>query len=166
MPEFRRAVPAAYLCRFFAAGWFVLCVVPTHALATDYTLKDLRIEHAYARPTPPGARTGGAYFTIRNAGRESDRLLRVSSPAAKRSEIHSMTMDGNVMRMRAVPSLDIPAGASVKLGGDYHVMLVDLAHPLAIGDKVPLTLTFEKAGAIDVTADVEAASVGAQAHAH
>lgn len=136
------------------------------ALAQQYTLQNLRIDHPFARATPPGAQSGGVYATIENRGTSKDRLVRVASPAAASVELHSMTMDGNVMRMRAVPSLDIPAGASVKLGGDYHVMLVDLARPLAVGDKVPLTLTFEKAGAIDVTADVETAPVGAQAHAH
>ena len=69
------------------------------------------------------------------------------------------------MRMRAVPSLDIPAGRSVTLEpGSYHVMLVDLAHPLSVGDKVPLTLTFQNAGTIDVVAVVEPGAPRARAH--
>ena len=165
MPEIRRAAVAAHFRRFLAAAWLVLPGLPVPAVATDYPLHDLRIEHPYARPTPPGARTGGAYFTIRNLGRASDRLVRVASPSAQSAEVHSMKMDGNVMRMRAVPSLDIPPGTSVTLGaGAYHVMLLGLTHPLAAGDKVPLTLTFEKAGEIDVTADVEAGPMGAQGH--
>lgn len=137
------------------------------ALAHDYDLGNLRIERPYARPTPPGARTGGAYFTIVNAGRAADRLVRVASPASQSAEVHSMTMDGNVMRMRAVPALDIAPGASVTLRpGAYHVMLVGLAHPLAAGDKVPLTLTFEKAGSVDVTADVVAGPTDAHAGKH
>lgn len=126
---------------------------PVHA--RDYALRDLRIEHPYAIATPPGARTGGAYFTIHNNGAGADRLVHVSSPVAKSAEVHSMTMDGSVMRMRAVPALDIPAGGSVTLRpGGYHVMLMGLAHPLTAGGSVSLTLTFEKAGTIDVVADV------------
>ena len=86
------------------------------ALAHDYTLGNLRIEHPYARPTPPGARTGGAYLTIRNAGtgcRSSAARRRRRS--RRRRQLHSMTMEGNLMKMRAVAALDIPAGASVTL---------------------------------------------------
>jgi periplasmic copper chaperone A len=152
----------------FAA--FVIDAVP--ALAHDYALGNLRIEHPYARPTPPGARTGGAYFTIRNIGKDADRLLRVSSPVAQTVELHSMTMDGTLMKMRAVSALDIPPGSTVILGtGGYHVMLTGLRQPLAVGDKVPLTLTFEKAGGLDVSAYVEAPKPGADldasaAHRH
>ena len=146
-----------------------LCAVAAApSYARDYTLRDLRIEHPHARPTPPGARTGGAYLTIRNGGKEADRLLRVSSPAAATVELHSMTMDGNVMRMRAITALDIPAGATVTLGSSgYHVMLIELARPLAAGSTVPLTLTFEKSGTLDIVADVEpAVGAGKAAHGH
>jgi copper(I)-binding protein len=166
MPCLRSAAFAAHLSHFVAAGCFVLSAFALPAVAADYRLQSVRIEDAYARPTPPGARTGGAYFTVENQGGQADRLLRVSSPAAKSAEIHKMTMDGNIMRMRSVPSLDIPAGAKVTLRpGGYHVMLVGLERPLVAGQHVPLTLTFEKAGTIDVHADVEAAPAGAQAHA-
>lgn len=128
------------------------------SLAADYTLRDIQIAHPYARPTPPGARTGGAYFTVRNAGKAADRLTRVASPAARVVEIHSMTMDGTLMKMRPVAGIEIPAGGELALGsGGYHVMLIDLARPLAAGDKVPLRLTFEHAGTVDIVADVEPA---------
>ncbi|HEX6792736.1 MAG TPA: copper chaperone PCu(A)C [Casimicrobiaceae bacterium] len=167
MPWLRSAAFEAHLSHFVAAGCFILSAISLPTVAADYPIQHLLVEHPYARPTPPGARTGGAYFTVRNEGSEADRLLRVSSPAAKSAEIHSMTMDGNVMRMRNVPSLDIPADATVTLSpGGYHVMLVGLAHPLVAGQQVRLTLTFEKAGAIDVHADVEAAPPHGQAHAH
>jgi len=139
-----------------AAAWLAFAAMPS--LAADYTLKDLRIAHPYARPTPPGARTGGAHFTVRNAGKAADRLVRVTSPSAHVVEMHSMTMDGTLMKMRPVAGIAIPAGGQVVLGsGGYHVMLIDLARPLAAGDKVPLTLTFEHAGAVDIVADVEPA---------
>ena len=139
-----------------AAAWLAGAAMPS--LAADYTLQDLRIAHPYARPTPPGARTGGAYFTVRNVGKAADRLTGVASPAARVVEIHSMTMDGTLMKMRPVAGIDIPPGGQVALGsGGYHVMLIDLVRPLAAGDKVPLTLTFERAGTVDVVADVEPA---------
>jgi len=139
-----------------AAACLAGAAVPS--LAADYTLRDIRIAHPYARPTPPGARTGGAYFTVRNAGKAADRLTRVASPAARVVEIHSMTMDGTLMKMRPVAGIQIPAGGEVALGsGGYHVMLIDLAGPLAAGDKVPLTLTFDHAGTVDIVADVEPA---------
>lgn len=145
-----------------AATLAALLLAAQPVAAREYALGNLRIAHPNARPTPPGARTGGAYLTIENAGKEPDRLLRAASPAAGAVEIHSMTMEGGMMRMRAIPALDIPPGRTVVLAsGGYHVMLLDLKHPLAVGDKVPLTLTFEKAGAIDVEADVEAAGAGA-----
>jgi len=137
-----------------------LAFAATAALAHDYVIGNLRIDHPAARPTPPGARTASAYFTIQNTGKAADRLIRIASPAAASIELHSMTMDGNLMKMRAVAGIDIPAGGKVTLAsGGYHVMLVDLARPLAIGDKVPLTLTFEKAGSIDVSIWVEAPGV-------
>jgi copper(I)-binding protein len=128
----------------------------TLAMAQTSARDGLRIEHPYARPTPPGARTGGAYLMIDNRGNEPDRLLRVATPAAGAAEIHSMTMEGNVMRMRAVAAVEIPAHATTALKpGGYHVMLMDLKQPLVAGETIPLSLTFAKAGRIDVTARVE-----------
>jgi copper(I)-binding protein len=134
------------------------------AAAHDYTLQNLRVDHPFARATPPGAQSGGVYMTIENRGASKDRLVKVASPAAASVELHSMTMDGNVMRMRAVAGLDIAPGATVTLGSaGYHVMLVGLARPLVVGDRIAVTLTFEKAGALDVTALVEALTPGAAA---
>jgi copper(I)-binding protein len=149
--------------RFLLPALLTLTVAAAPLAAKDYVHGSMRIEHPSARPTPPGARTGGVYFTLHNAGTQADRLVRVASPAADTAELHSMTMDGNVMRMRAVTGIDVPAGARVALGsGGYHVMLIGLHQPLTAGGSVPLTLTFERAGSIDVEADVEAA--GAAGH--
>ena len=129
----------------------LIAAAPSHAFA------QLRIDHAFARATPPGARTGGAYFEIENRGGDSDRLLRVSTPAAAAAEIHSMTMDGGVMKMRAAAALDVPPHATTVLSPkSYHVMLLDLMGPLVAGETIPLTLTFEKAGVIEVPLRVEA----------
>jgi copper(I)-binding protein len=139
---------------FFAGG----------ATAHDYILQELRIDHPFARATPPGAQSGGIYLTIENRGTSKDRLVRVASPAAASVELHSMTMDGSVMRMRAIAGLDIAPGATVTLGSaGYHVMLVGLVRPLVVGDRIPVTLTFENAGAVDVTAFVEAMTPGGSA---
>ena len=146
-------------------GAFALAVLTAGAAsAHDYTLQNLRIDHPFARATPPGAQSGGVYLTIENRGTSKDRLVKVASPAAATVELHSMTMDGNVMRMRAIAGLDIAPGAVVTLGSaGYHVMLVGLARPLVVGDRIAMTLTFEKAGAVEVTALVEAMVPGAAA---
>jgi periplasmic copper chaperone A len=113
---------------------------------------NLHIDRAYARATMPGQTSGGAYVTIENKGKDADRLISASSPAAKSVEIHTMSMDGNVMRMREVPHIDITPGAKItmKPGDGYHIMLIGIKQPLKAGDKVPLTLTFEKSGKVDV----------------
>jgi copper(I)-binding protein len=149
-----------YLLRLLALAAVAFCAVP--AAGAGYALQDLRIGQPLARPTPPGARSGSAYFTIENVGGKPDRLVHVASTAAATVELHSMKMDGNVMRMRAIGGLDIPPGTKVQLGsGGYHVMLIDLVRPLAAGDTFAMTLTFDKAGSIDVSARVEAlASAG------
>ena len=116
------------------------------------------IEHAYALPTPPGATAGALYFrSLKNTGTQADRLVSVRATAARAVEIHHMQMDGNVMRMRAVESLELPPGAELKLrhGGEWHLMLLDLKAPLKTGDRFQVTLHFEKAGDVEVTAWVQ-----------
>lgn len=131
----------------------------------DYRVGDLQIVHPYARTTPPGATTAGAYLAIDNKGKAADKLLRASSPAAGLVELHSMSMDGNVMRMRAVPAIDVAAGATVKLApGGLHVMLQELKRPLKKGDRVPLTLVFERAGEVKVELAVEDAVATTTGH--
>ncbi len=150
------------LLRLAAAAVFVLAC--SAASAHDYTAGTLQIGHPFARATPPGAQSGGAFFTVHNAGHQADRLLAVASPAAAAAELHRMTMDGNVMKMRAVDAIDIAAGATVTLGtAGYHVMLTGLKHPLVAGQSVPLTLTFERAGRVDVSASVEPLVAGGSA---
>jgi periplasmic copper chaperone A len=125
------------------------------AMARDYTLKSLTIVNPNARATPPGARTGGAYLTIENHGKDNDQLVRASSPVADSTELHTMRMEGGVMHMRAVTSIGIPAGATMSLApGGYHVMFIGLKKPLVAGQAVPLALTFAKAGTVDVEVTV------------
>ena len=154
----RRAAAAAHAISLAAriAAFAALALMALPSIAQDYTLGSLKIDHPYARPTPPGARTGGVYVTIRNTGKEADRLVAAKSPVAQGVEIHSMHMEGNLMKMREIRALDIPAGGEVTLGsGGYHIMLVGLSHPLTAGNELTVTLTFAKAGSIDVLASVE-----------
>ena len=107
----------------------------------------VKVEGAWARPTVPGQPVGGGYLTLRSVG--ADRLLGGSTPVADRLELHSMVMRGNVMKMRQLDAIALPAGQSVKLEpGAQHLMLVGLKAPLKVGDKLPLTLKFEKAGEV------------------
>lgn len=155
----------ALLCVAAAAA---TVLVSGSAAAQESALKDLRVAHPYARATPPGARAGGAFLTIENRGAQGDRLIGAASPAAGAVELHTMSMDGNVMRMRAVSAIEIPPGGTVALKpGGFHVMLLDLKRPLAAGDRFPLKLTFERAGSVDVIVEVEAMVPAADAaHGH
>lgn len=123
------------------------------AYAQEYDLGSLHISHPYARATVPGQPGGGAFLSIENKGKEVDKLIGVSSSVAKSTEIHTMSMDGNVMKMREVGEIDLPPASTVdmKPGHGYHIMLIGLNRPLKTGDKFPLTLTFRKAGKIEVS---------------
>ncbi len=116
----------------------------------------IQIEQPFSRATPGGAKVGGGYLTIVNKGSAADKLVAASSPASERVEIHEMKMEGGVMKMQEVAGgLAVDAGKSVALApGGYHLMLMGLKAPLKEGDKVPVTLTFEKAGKVDATLDV------------
>jgi len=127
------------------------------ALAHDYTAGSLKIGHPWARATPKGAQIGGGDFAITNTGKEPDRLIGGSISVAKKFEIHEMSMDGGVMKMRAMPDgIAIDPGKTVTLKpGGLHVMFVDLNQPLKQGERVPATLEFAKAGKVQVEFVVE-----------
>ena len=126
-------------------------VVASAALAQT---NQLEVSNAWARATPGKAENGAAYLTIQSP--TADRLLSLSSPVAKKAELHTMSMEGMVMKMRPLADLDIPAGQPVTLKpGGQHVMLLGLDAPLREGQSFPLTLTFEKAGTRTVTVAIE-----------
>ena len=137
----------------------------TAATADDVKAGDLVISQAWSRATPGGAKVAGGYLTIENKGTAADRLVSVSADIAGKAEIHEMAMDNGVMKMRPLDKgLDIAPGKTVKLApGGYHLMLMDLKSQLKQGDKVPVTLQFEKAGKVTLSLDVQ--GVGAQAPA-
>jgi len=117
----------------------------------------IHVERPFAYATPPAAPTAAAFLTLTNAGPVADRLVGAASPAAGRIEIHTMSMHDGVMRMRPVDGVDLPAGATVALApGGLHLMLFELAGPLAAGGHFDLTLRFEHAGAIRVSVPVVA----------
>ncbi|MBV8746083.1 MAG: copper chaperone PCu(A)C [Xanthobacteraceae bacterium] len=124
--------------------------------APTYKAGALQITQPWSRATPKGAEVAGAYLKITNTGTTPDRLLGGSSPVAGRFEIHEMSMDKGVMKMRPVQGgLEIKPGESVELKpGAYHVMMLDLKQPLKKGDHVKATLNFEKAGSVDIEYNV------------
>ena len=110
----------------------------------------VEITDAWARATPGGAENGAAYLTLMSP--TGDRLTGVTSPAAAKAQLHEMTNDGGVMKMRDVTAIDLPPGKPVTLKpGGLHVMMMGLTHPLQPGQSVPLTLHFDKAGAREVS---------------
>lgn len=125
-------------------------------LAHGATSKGVTVAHPWARATPGGATVGVAFMEVKTADGVQDRLISAASPVAGRVEIHTHIMEGDVMKMRPVAGIDVASGQShvLKPGGD-HIMLFDLKQPLKEGDLVKMTLTFEKAGAIEVEATVE-----------
>ena len=129
----------------------------TGALAQSTQLGSLRISDAWARTTVPQQANGAAYVQIENTGKQADKLLRASSPAAQAVEMHAMTMDHDIMRMRQLDDLALPAkGAlAMKPGSGAHLMLIGLKQPLQAGQSLNLVLEFEKAGKVTISAKVK-----------
>jgi periplasmic copper chaperone A len=140
----------------------------TGALAetTSYKLGELTIEAPWARATPAGAKVGGAYLKIINNGTQSDRLLGGSLTGAGDVEVHEMSMNNNVMKMRQLKDgLEIKPGQTVELKpGGYHLMLTGLRDGLKLGQKLTGTLRFEKAGTVEI--EFAVAPIGAQSGGH
>jgi copper(I)-binding protein len=129
--------------------------------AEEYRLQSLRIAHAFARATPPGAMSSGAYLTIENEGAAAATLLSATSPIAGAVELHQMTMNGGVMSMRAVRTIEVAPGSKLELKpGGYHLMLLDLKQSLKQGEKFPLKLTFGNLGTVEVAVEVEGMGAG------
>lgn len=111
----------------------------------------ISVERAWVRAMPPGARVGGGYLTIHNRSAVGDRLVGASSPAAERVELHEHLREGQVIRMRAVSGFDVPANGRFELKpGGAHLMFVSVRRPFAEGARIPVKLTFEKAGEVAV----------------
>ncbi len=135
----------------------------TAAGAADYDVGSIHISQPWARATPKGATSAAAYMTVTNNGKTPDRVNCVSSDASAECQIHSMTMDNGVMVMRPVEGgLEIKPGETVTLKpGSFHMMLLNLKHPLEQGNSLQATLKFDSAGIVQV--DYPIAAIGAAA---
>lgn len=149
-----------------AAGLSLAAAVP--AVAQSAKAGAISIQRPWVRPTPPGAPTGGGYVTLVNSGSQPDRLLGGSTPVAARLEVHEMSMDGSIMRMRKLENgLALAPGKTVELKpGGLHLMLIGLKRPLKPGERVPVTLKFERAGEVAVTFMVQTPPAAGQPPMH
>lgn len=137
----------------------LLMLAPVLASCGENATSDIAVHDIWARASVTN--TGAAYATIENRGGADDTLVEALSPVAERVEIHDMTMEGMVMKMRKLDALPVKAGETVSLApGGKHIMLIGLHGPVEEGMPVPLTLVFEKAGKIELTAPVRAAGQG------
>lgn len=161
-PKFSRLSQTALLLSLALGG--------TAALAQGATVK---VDGAWARATVQGQKGTGAFMSL--TAQDATRLVGVSSPVAGVAEVHEMKMEGDVMKMRALPSLELPAGKKVELKpGGYHVMLMDLKAPLAKDSTVPVTLLFKDAKGVEsklelklpVATAVPGAAGGMAGHKH
>jgi copper(I)-binding protein len=163
------AVPAALLALGLAA------TSPAHA--HDYKAGPLKIAHPWSRATPGGARVAAGYLTVTNTGTEPDRFTGGAIEAAGRGELHTMSMEGGVMKMAPLADgLAIPPGQTVTLApSGHHLMFLDLKTPLKKGERVKGTLRFERAGSVPVEFAVESLAAkapetrsekGPEAHDH
>ena len=139
-----------------------LVLLDAPAFAEEVKAGNLVITQAWSRATPGGAKVAGGYLTVENKGTLPDRLVGGSAEIAGKFEIHEMAMNNGVMTMRQLDKgLAVEPGKTVTLApGGYHLMLMDLKEPLKQGDKVPVTLEFEKAGKISFSLEVQ--GVGAK----
>jgi len=125
-------------------------------MAQNALVGPIKIENAYTRATVPGQQVAGGFMKIENKG-IADQLVSVSSPAAGEVQLHEMAMEGNVMKMRQVKDITVPAGGSVELKpGGLHLMFMNIKAPLTAGESVPVKLKFAKAGEVEVKMPVNA----------
>ena len=135
--------------------------------ASGAAAAQVQVKDAWARPALQGQTATGAFMSLMSS--DGARLVGASSSVAGVVEIHEMVMEGSVMKMRAIPGLDLPPGRSVELKpGSFHVMFMGLKQPLEKGQRIKGTLEFEKAGKIDIEYVVEAigATPAAKGHQH
>ena len=131
------------------------------SVSKTVTTNAIKIEDAYTRSTVPGQQVAGGFMKIENKG-AADQLISASSPVAGEVQLHEMAMEGNVMKMRQVKDIAVPAGGAVELKpGGLHLMFINIKAPLAAGETVPVKLKFAKAGDVEVKMPVNAMGAGA-----
>src|SRR6516164_7105263 len=155
---------------FLIAG--LIALSSATAQARDYKVGSIDVVDPWSRATPKGASVAAGYMKVTNNGTSADRLISGSSDIAPTFEVHEMSMDKDVAKMRPVKGgLEIKPGETVELKpGSFHVMFVGLKKPLAAGEHVKATLVFEKAGTINIEYDVLSMGAtprpGMQMHGH
>ncbi len=157
-----KRLTSASITRAIACATMLAYFLAAPARAEEVKAGDLVITQAWSRATPGGAKIAGGYLTIQNMGSTPDRLIGGSADVADKVQVHEMATTNGVMTMRPLDKgLPIEPGKTVKLApGGYHLMLLELKSPLKQGDKVPVTLEFEKAGKVKLIFDVQ--GVGAK----
>lgn len=141
------------------AAAMVLCTsAGPPLLAHQFNVGKLTIQHPWSRETARGQSAGGGFLKIVNAGRQPDRLIAAASPAAAEVQLHSMTMDGGIMRMRQLKDgIPIASTSTTELKpGGLHIMFIGLKRPFALGARIPATLRFQRAGNVRVEFVVQA----------
>lgn len=139
---------------------------PPHARGAEHDSSPMMVESPWSRATPRGSTVAGGYLTLKNAGTASDRLLGGTLSAADQVQIHNMTNQDGVARMREVTQgVEIKPGETFNFEpGGSHLMFVGLKRPLVAGDKIEGTLTFERAGSVKVIFEVMSMGAGAPHH--
>lgn len=146
---------------------FVLLALWAGFAVGPATAQDIVVTGAWARATPEGAANGGVFLTVENRGTVDDRLTRAAADVSRTVQLHTHVLEAGVAKMREVPAIDLPAGATVALKpGGYHVMLLGLKAPLKTGETFPLRLRFERAGERDVQVKVEPTTFSGTAPGH
>ena len=144
-------------------GLFLALTAPT-AFGENTQHGDLTITDARTFPAMPN-RPGAAYLSIANDGETDDRLISATSPMFERIELHDVKQEGDVMQMFQIEAVDVPAGGMAMLEpGGKHMMLFGASQMLTIGDEVPMTLVFERAGSVEITVTVEKRTSGNGSH--
>ena len=138
-----------------ASAFALLLALAASAQAEPSRIGDIVVEQAWARATTPSAKTGATYLAIRNTGTQSERILSMETPVAGHAMTHQTRQEGDVLRMSEADPLSIsPDGTLEMKPVGTHIMLMDLKGGLKVGQQFPLTITFEKAGKVEVPVKV------------
>ena len=152
-----RSIQKTFLCGAFPEMnhrlllLVILSLITANGFAAEFTVGNLTVKNPWSRPTPPVASAGAAYFVLDNSQGQDDRLLSAEADISARVELHTHLMDGDVMMMRKLDTIEVPAEQTIAFEPrGLHIMFIGLEGPLVEGETFPLTLNFEQAGAVTV----------------